>query len=135
MSSLYLDSCCIIYLIESANPFRDAIVNRLRTHGLTPGAILVTSRLARLECRTKPLRDKDDLLLSRYDAFFSAQRFQLIDISPAIVECATQLRASYGFKTPDALHLASAIIDKVDVILTGDKDLEKCRDIRVEVVS
>jgi predicted nucleic acid-binding protein len=134
MSSLYLDSCCIIYLIESANPFHNTIVNRLRTHGLTSNAAIATSRLARLECRTKPLRDKNDSLLARYDAFFSAQRFRLIDISPAIVECATQLRASYGFKTPDALHLASAIVEKVDIVLTGDKDLEKCRDVPIEVI-
>lgn len=104
-------------------------------HGQTPQAAIVTSHLTRLECRTKPLRDKNNSLLSRYEAFFSAQRFRLIDISAAIIDRATHLRASYGFKTPDALHLATAIVENADVVLTGDRELEKCRDVRIEVIS
>jgi predicted nucleic acid-binding protein len=51
-----------------------------------------------------------------------------------VIERATDLRASYGFKTPDALHLASAIEEKADVFITGDSKLAKCKEIRVEVV-
>ena len=135
MSLLYLDACCIIYLTESASPFHETVARRLMRHGLEPDATIVTSRLARLECRTKPMRDNNALLLARYDAFFSAQRFRLVDVSTAIIERATQLRATYGFKTPDALHLATAIMERVAVVLTGDRELERCRDVRVEVIS
>lgn len=135
MNLLYLDTCCIIYLVEAASPFRAAVVRRILVHGSVTGAALVTSRLARLECRTKPLRDADAGLLARYEAFFTAQRFRIAEISPAIVEAATNLRAKYGFKTPDALHLATAILEKADTFLTGDAQLERCTEIRVEVVT
>lgn len=48
MSLLYLDTCCIIYLIEASSPFHTSVARRLATHGTNPGAALVTSRLARL---------------------------------------------------------------------------------------
>ena len=135
MSLLYLDTCCIIYLIEAASPFHAAVVQRITAHNTVPGATLVTSRLARLECRTKPLREADATLLARYEVFFAAQRFRLAEISPAVVDSATDLRAKYGFKTPDAIHLATAIVEKVDTFFTGDAQLGRCTEIRVEVIT
>lgn len=135
MSLLYVDSCCIIYLIEATSPFHARVAQRLMKHSATPTALLVTSRLARLECRTKPLRDNDAALLARYETFFGAQRLRLLDLSPEVIERATELRVKYGFKTPDALHLATAIIERVDVVLTGDRELERCTEVRIEVIT
>lgn len=111
------------------------MAQRLARHSATKAATLLTSRLARLECRTKPLRDNDAALLARYETFFGAQRFRLVDLSPAVIERATDLRAKYGFKTPDALHLATAILEDVDAVITGDRDLEKCAEVPVEVIT
>lgn len=135
MSLLYLDACCIIYLLEASSSFHAAVARRIAAHGVAPGASLASSRLARIECRTKPLREADTGLLARYEAFFSAQRFQLVEISPAVIERATELRAKYGFKTPDAMHLATAVLENADVFLTGDRQLEKCTEIQVEVIT
>lgn len=82
-----------------------------------------------------PLRENALSLLARYETFFTAQRFRLVDISSAVIDGATELRAKYGFKTPDALHLATAILENVDVVLTGDRALEKCREIPIEVIT
>ena len=135
MSLLYLDTCCIIYLLEGTEPFHTSVTQRLMKRRATTGATILTSRLARLECRTKPLRENDVSLLARYETFFTAQRFRLVDITSAVIERATELRAKYGFKTPDALHLATAILEHVDVVLTGDHALEKCREIPIEVIA
>ena len=40
---------------------------------------------------------------------FAAGRVALLELSTAVVDGATRLRAKYGFKTPDALHLAAAV--------------------------
>ena len=66
-------------------------------------------RLARLECRVAPLRDGNSDLLRQYDSFFSADRLLLVELAPSIIERATELRVRYRFKTPDAIHLATAI--------------------------
>jgi predicted nucleic acid-binding protein len=73
-------------------------------------------------------------LLQRYDAFFSRSRLQLVELDSAVVDLATEYRARYGFKTPDALHLASAKVSSADVFLTGDTQLARCDDVCVEVL-
>lgn len=47
---------------------------------------------------------------------------------------AARLRQKYGFKTPDALHLACAVDSHADVFVTSDKELKKCREIAIEVL-
>jgi predicted nucleic acid-binding protein len=58
----------------------------------------------------------------------------VIDISAEIVERATQLRADHRFRTPDAIHLATAIESDVDVFLTRDKALAKCPGLNIELI-
>ena len=45
-----------------------------------------------------------------------------------------ELRARHNFKTPDAIHLATAIEEKADVFLTGDVTLARCSDIQVDLI-
>jgi len=44
------------------------------------------------------------------------------------------LRSRHRFKTPDAIHLATAIEEHADVFLTGDDDLKRCTDVKIEVL-
>ena len=131
MTETYLDACCIIDLNEGAPDWRAAIATRLAALPASGG--LVTSRISRLECRSKPMRTRDAALLGRYDATFAAAR--VVDVTPAIIEHATELRARYGFRTPDAIHLATAIEANVDVFLTGDASLARCAEVRVDVLA
>ena len=130
---IYLDACCFIYLVEGTPTWRAAIENRLRAIDST--ARLVTSQLSRLECRTRPMRDRDEALLRRYDTLFSADRVSLVEIGEAIIDRATDLRARYGYKTPDAIHLATGIESGVAAFLTGDIRLQTCLEVRVEVIA
>ena len=135
MSRLYLDACCIIYLVEAIAPFQQVVRRRVVRHRAEPDAVLVTSRLSRLECRVAPLRDGDDRLLGQYDGFFGARRVVVAEVTADVVELATVLRARHRFKTPDALHLATAIEQRVDAFLTGDAELARCTDLNVEVLT
>ena len=45
------------------------------------------------------------------------------------------LRARHGFKTPDAIHRATAIEAGAEAFLTGDAGLATCTDVSVEVFS
>src|SRR5687768_8327073 len=99
---LYIDACCIIYAIEGLPQFKDPVVKRLTQVESRPDGLLITSRLSRLECRTKPLRDQQQNILGYYDGFFSRKPLLMAEISPAVIDRATELRAAHGFKTPDA---------------------------------
>lgn len=119
VADVYLDSCCFIYLVEGEPVWRSVVEQRLRK--LEPSSKLVTSQLARLECRTKPVRDGNRALLERYDMLFGADRVLVLDVSADVVDRATDLRARYGFKTPDAIHLASALEFAATEFWTGTR--------------
>jgi uncharacterized protein len=134
MSRVYLDTSAIIYFIEAESPFHAAAVQNVAGFRSDPKSRLVTSRLSRLECRVKPLRDSNKELLARYDAFFKRRRLVIADVTAAVVERATDLRARHRFKTPDAIHLATAIEEHADLFLTGDEDLKRCTEVKVEIL-
>jgi predicted nucleic acid-binding protein len=81
----------------------------------------------------KPIRTGDTELLALYDAFFLGHEVEITELTAPVVEKATNLRATLDVKTPDALHLASAIAFGATSFLTGDRNLARCKEIPVEV--
>lgn len=130
---IYVDANVVIRLIEGDAATRAPLESRLLPLRGT-GRFLLTSRLTRLECRVKPLRANDVAVLSLYDAFFSSAEVEVLELAPAVVEKATDLRAKLNVKTPDALHLASAIMAGANAFLTGDHGLMRCTEIPVEIL-
>lgn len=135
MIAPYLDASAIIYFIEGAAAVRAQLTTSIANAENDPAGRIITSRLARLECRVKPLRAADVALLATYDAFFTRARLDVVDVTATVLDRATDLRARYGFKTPDAIHIASAIEAGADGFLTGDAGLARCPDVKVEVIS
>jgi predicted nucleic acid-binding protein len=131
---LYLDANIIIYLIEAVEPFQSRIRNHIFSIESQSASELITSRLSCLECRSKPLAEKNLELLGRYDQFFSRSLLQLVEITPDVIDRATTIRAQYGFKSADAIHLASGILRGADLFLTGDTRLYRCSELRTEIV-
>lgn len=90
---LYLDANPIIYAIESVPQFRNQVVNKIKLFE-SQGGVILTSILSKLECRVKPLRDGDNSLLAKFDTFFTQTSVKIIEINEAIIDKATELRAS-----------------------------------------
>jgi predicted nucleic acid-binding protein len=130
---IYADANILIRLLEGVPAVRAPIEARLLPLRGT-GRFLATSRLSRLECRCKPLRASDSALLALYEALFNGQEVHLLEMTPDVVEKATELRARLNVKTPDAIHLASAIGAKAGAFLTGDRSLARCGEIVVEIL-
>ena len=129
---LYMDASAIIYSIEGLPEFREATlawIERAEARGS-----IVTSRLARLECRVRPLRDRNVELLGRFEGFFARTGLELIEVTSDVIERATELRARHGIRTPDAIHIASAVVATADAFLTGDRDLLRHTDLSVRIV-
>jgi len=134
MTRLYLNSSAVNYGLEGVSPLHDQVLYHVAKAVEELDGILSTSDLSRLECRVKPLREGDFDLLTRYDRFFTRRGVQVSDISPGVIEHATELRARYNFKTPEAVHLATALEENAGLFLTGDAALARCREITVEVL-
>ena len=119
---LYLDANPIIYSIEGVPEFREAALSWIERAEKASG-VVITSRLSRLECRVKPLREENTELLARFEGFFAREGLELAEITAEVIEAATALRAAHNFRPPDAIHLATATLSKADVFLTGDRNL------------
>ena len=111
------------------------MTHRVRELQEDSGTIFIASQIARLECRTKPLRDGDLRTLADYDSFFALDDVEVFDVTGETADIAAGLRARHGFKTPDAIQLATAVEQRADLILTGDKEWPRFKEIPVEVVS
>lgn len=59
----------------------------------------------------------------------------LVPVTADVAQTGARLRAEYGLRTPDALHLAPAIEAGADVFLTNDERLRRVSDVRVMLVS
>ena len=100
MADAYLDACCIIYLTEGAGAWRAAVEARLKKLPATTG--LVTSRISRIECRSKPLRDRDAELFARYAATFEKAR--VLDVTAAVRAAHSSLFSSRHVCPESATH-------------------------------
>lgn len=127
---IYLDAAPVIYTVEQAVPYAAAV----DIHLAAPGVVRVATDLTRMECRGKPLRDGNLALLQDFDEFFTNAVAEIVPLSRAVLDRATEIRAKHGFKTPDAIHLAAAAESGCDAFLTNDHRLDKFPDLTILVV-
>jgi uncharacterized protein len=132
---LYLDANVIIYGYEADPPLKHLVLTRLAEWCRSVDGELATSVFSRLECRVMPLRNGNGGLLAKYDDFFSGDAVEVVEITLPIIDLATTLRARHGFKSPDAIHLATALHIGASRFLTADAALKRCSGIDVEVIS
>lgn len=126
MVQIYMDSCIIIYLVERHPIYFPSILNKLREMDEVGFAI---SPLTRLEVLVKPKRDRNYILLERYETFLSQQ--VTLEIPNAVFDLVLSLRSQYPLKTPDALHLATAIYHQYESFWTNDNRLLFVADIKI----
>jgi predicted nucleic acid-binding protein len=121
----YLDSCILIYMIEKVEDYRKLVLDFI-----TEDSELIISDFTKLECRVKPIKEKNKELLNEYDEFF-LESANLINLTSEVMEKATSIRAEYNFKTPDFIHLACAVLSKSDFFITNDKRLSDFKELKI----
>jgi predicted nucleic acid-binding protein len=130
---VYLDSNIVIYLIEQRPDFGPRASAQLAEMEARNDQ-LVVSDLTRLECRFNPMPLGDHLTLQLYDEFFARSEVQVIGLTTAVCDRATEIRAQRRIKTPDALHLAAAMEAGCDMFLTNDLRLATFPGLTVEIL-
>jgi uncharacterized protein len=121
LTKIYLDSCIVIYFVEKHALFSAGVTIALNV--LTSSQIYY-SPLVRMECLIKPLHSRDLPTQKLYEKFWLPQ--QLLSLPAEIFDLAAQLRADHkSLKTPDAIHLATALYYGCDELWTNDDRLGK----------
>jgi predicted nucleic acid-binding protein len=109
---------------ERVVPLIDVVANK-GTHQF------VVSVLAFAECAVKPYKEGNWLALDQVKLMFQMPNLTAYAIDETVAEEAARLRAVYGFKMPDAIIIATAVIHKADVLLTNDYHLASTKEIPV----
>lgn len=116
---IYIDTPVFIYSIEKHGeywPLLQPLWRAAQTGSLQP----VTSELALLETLVGPLKAGDITLASAYEQLFLSTEIQVVPITTAILKDAARLRADLGFRTPDAIHAATALAISCTMLITND---------------
>jgi uncharacterized protein len=129
----YIDSAILIYYHEYVGLYQ-LRASRWIASFLAAGDQFAISDLVRMECRVKPIRLGSMVGIAAFDRFFTDPNVRTIPATPVVFDRAAQIRASYGFKTPDSIHLAAAVEAGCDRFLTHDARLSRFTGITVEIM-
>ncbi len=119
MRRAYADACLLIYWVERAGPVAEAVTRWVLAQN---DVILCVSPLARLEVLVKPMRSANESLMRVYDRVLRDQEW--LPMGDEVFARALSLRAHHGLKTPDALHLATALHHGCTEFWTNDDRLK-----------
>ena len=118
MGLIYLDACLLIYLIERHARWGGPVANAIARTGEARFGI---SPLVKCECLVGPIKRGDPVLERAYTELFEV--FVALTMPERVYLQAAQLRAHFGLRTPDALHLACAQHHRCEALWTNDDRL------------
>lgn len=129
--AVYLDTAPLIYYLEE-NATHSSYLNQLFKKNEAGEFIFYTSVVTLTEVLTLPFRQGNVELAEQYQYFLSeTQTLKLIPVNLPIAKLAAKLRAEYGIRMPNAIHLATAMEIKADWFLTNDIALKKIKGLNV----
>lgn len=127
ISKVGIDSVCLIYIFEQNKKYLDLAEYLLRRDN-----VLCFSTMGVTEILTGVRKAKDEDLFQSYLEFFMHfDKLHILPVDFKIADTASILRAQYNIKTPDAIHLATAIENKASVFITNDKRLKQVKEVKV----
>ena len=124
-SRILLDTIALIYFLEKSERYSimaEAIFNRIESGELRGimANLVFAELLVPLYLSGKPRVAAG--LVKQLNNF---NNLEIVNLTTEISMEAARLRATYGLRTPDAIHSATAIVNQATGILTNDKHLRK----------
>ncbi len=118
MGLIYLDACLLIYLVERHPRWGNVVAKAMASAADVQFGI---SPLVKFECMVGPAKRGDPVLERAYLDVFDL--FVPLAMPDPVYLQAAQLRARFGLKAPDALHLAGAQHHRCEALWTNDDRL------------
>ena len=125
---VYLDTNFFIAFLESDAPSLAAFFARM----IEDDVPLVTSELTLMEVLTGALRDADAGEVAAYEELL-AEGGRPVDVRPIdrpTLRRAAAIRIALGNRTPDAIHVATAVAAGCDLFVSSDRRLKVPDDMR-----
>ena len=129
-----LDAMNFIYHFEG-NPLFGPLTKVLFREILEGRLQAVISVLVAGEVLTGTKKAGDAELVLRYRHIFSAfPNLAVFAVDMSVVEKMSDLRAKYGLRTPDAIHIATALLNGAQAFVTNDAQLKQVAELDVLVL-
>ena len=133
MHRVYLDTQIYIYVLEKNPIFWDKakdIIKEVEKRG----DLVIASTLILAELLSKPYEIGDLQSVEKTKlAFLNTTNLVVRDTDLEIAETAGYLRGKYGLRTPDAIHLATAIELGCDRFITNDKHFSRATNKKIDI--
>lgn len=117
--TVYLDANCAIYSVEK-HPDYWPLLTPVWQAAASKSIEIITSELTLMETLIVPLRAGNSLNVAAYESLFKQPQTRMVPVSQTILREAAAIRAAAKFKTPDAIHAATARLLGVQLVLTND---------------
>jgi predicted nucleic acid-binding protein len=75
-----------------------------------------------------------DMRIAYNTLFMSTHGITLLPVDVSIARHSADLRAHYNLRTPDAIHVATAIEGQCDAFLTNDLGIKQVTEVRILVL-
>ncbi len=129
--AIYLDTAPLIYYLEE-NPAYFSALKTLFQKNEKGDFTFYTSSITLTEILTLPFKLGNKKMIEQYEHYLlKAPSINLINVNPSIAKLAAKFRSEYGFKLPDAVHIATAMEVRVDYFLTNDLELDIVKGLKV----
>jgi predicted nucleic acid-binding protein len=133
--TVYVDTNTVIYRVEEVKPYIDVALPLWDALDAGTQAI-ATSELSVLEVLVKPLRLQNISLQELFlGTLYDTPGLSCVPISRQILEAAAQVRTTFGLKTPDAIHAATALIEGCTLFVTNDVGFRRIPSLNVAILS
>lgn len=133
--AVYFDTVAFIYSVEKIEPY-DAVLNAFWEAAKAGRIDIISSELVILETLVKPIRERDALMENVYRALLlDSQEVRLLPVSQQVLERAARLRSEIRLRTPDAIHVATALEAGAALFVTNDVEIERVPGLPVALLS
>lgn len=132
--TVFLDTNAVVYFVEQPPGWGAKVTARMNAYR-GAGESFAISDLVRMECMVGPLKSSDLARLGDFATFFAGPDMTVLPITAAVCDRAARIRAAYGFRPLDSLHLSVAVEHGCTRFLTNDAPLQRFPDIFVDLIS
>lgn len=132
---IMLDTAPFIYYIEKNDKYFQ-LLKPLFTKIDSFKITAITSTITLIEVLVFPKKEGNIDLENKYsNILLNNSNLEIVPIDIPIASKAAEIRVLYEIKTPDAIQIATAIINDCDTFLTNDYTLKKVKEISVLVIN
>ncbi len=131
---LYVETAPFIYFVERHPTYIErmrAVFQHVHPE-ITP---VITSAITLTEVLTLPIKLKQQHYHHEYrEMLLNTEAISTLPVDAFIAEQAAHFRAKYSLRTPDALHIATAVSAACEAFLTNDLALKRVTEVHVLVL-